>query len=143
MFQSSAHALYFYNQTDETLHYVVSFRKKGTSETFHELNVERVVPGGGQKLKFKDSIEAKKFLDRRERIIEGLEEEASLKEGRALEVIIRIKKLGGAESENPVIYDETLCILENLNHLIRLHDLAHGDFCKDENNTYTLKLTGL
>ncbi len=57
----------------------------------------------------------------------------AVEEEGALEVIIRIG-LGN---------DMTLCTLENLNHLIFLHDFARADFCKDENNTYTLKLTDL
>ncbi|MDI9634873.1 hypothetical protein QPK87_23625 [Kamptonema cortianum] len=138
MFQSSAQALYFYNQTDDVLHYIVGFRKEGTSKTFRELNVERTAPGGVQKLKFKDSDKARNFLKKAEENRETLPEE-----GGALEVVIRIERLSDSESASSVIYDGTLCTLKSLDHLIRLHDFAHADFCKDENNTYTLKLTDL
>ena len=137
MFQSSAHALYFYNQTDEFLHYAVGFKKKGKSETFRELNIEKITPGGAQKLKFKDSSEARKFLTKVEESKKTLPEK-----GGALEVVIRIERLGGLESESPVIYDGTLCSLESLDHLIRLHDFAHADFSKNENG-YSLILTDL
>lgn len=137
MFQSSGHALYFCNQTDESLHYVVEFRKKGTSETFRQLNIEKITPGGVQKLKFKDSSEARKFLTKVEKSREILPEK-----GGALEVVIRIGMLGDLESENPVIYDGTLCTLESLDHLIRLHDFAQAEFSKNENG-YSLILTDL
>lgn len=138
MFQSSAQALYFYNQTDDVLHYIVGFRKEGTSKTFRELSVEKAIPGGVQKLKFKDSEKARNFLKKVEE-----NRETHPEEGGALEVVIRIERLSDSESESSVIYDGTLCTLENLNHLICLHDFACADFCKDENNIYTLKLTDL
>ncbi len=137
VFQSSVHALQFCNQTDDDLRYVTGFRKVGTSEIFRELKVEKIAPGGTQKLKFKDSREAREFLERVE------ENRENLLKGSALEVVIRIEKLDDSKSENSVVYNGTLCTLESLDHLIRLHDFAHADFCKDENNAYTLKLTGL
>ncbi|MBL8676421.1 MAG: hypothetical protein JNJ47_03210 [Alphaproteobacteria bacterium] len=137
MFQSSVYALNFCNKTDENLHYVVGLRKKGTSESFRELDVEKIAPGEAQKLKFKDSSEARKFLTKIEERREILSEKGSV-----LEVVIRIERLGDSENEDPVLYDRTICILENFDHLIRLHDFAHADFSKNEGG-YTLNLTGL
>lgn len=136
IFQSSAHALYFYNKTDDDLRYVTGFRKVGTSEIFRELKVEKIAPGGTQKLKFKDSSKARKFLERAE------ENRENLLKGSALEVVIRIKKLDDSKSENSVVYNGTLCTLESLDHLIRLHDFAHAEFSKN-NDVYTLNLTDL
>ena len=103
MFQSSGRALNFYNQTDENLHYVVGLRKEGTSETFRELNVKKIASGGAQKLKFKDSSKARKFLTK-------IEESREIfpKKGGALEVVIRIERLDNSESKSPVIYDGIL-----------------------------------
>ncbi|MBY0272076.1 MAG: hypothetical protein K2X02_01485 [Alphaproteobacteria bacterium] len=144
MFQSSAQALLVCNNAGDPFHYGIQVRQKGTSKVLYALDLSTIgiLPGETQKLKFKDR-EVIKFLEAVETSLQGKEkrsalkllegEKVSLKEEGALEVIIRIG-LGN---------DMTLCTLENLNHLIFLHDFAHADVRKDENNTYTLKLTGL
>jgi hypothetical protein len=160
MFQSSAQALLLCNNTKDPFYYGIQVRQKGTSKVLYVLDLMKIgiPPGATQKLKFKVR-ELIKFLEVAETSLEGEEkrramtslEEAlvssenasnssspslpgiAVKEEGALEVILRIG-LGN---------DMTLCTLENLNHLIFLHDFAHADVRKDENNTYTLKLTGL
>ena len=88
-------------------------------------------------LRFLILIQKKNFLKRVEESGKTLPEKED-----ALEVVVRIKRLGDSESESLVIYDGTLCTLESLDHLICLHDFAFAHFSKSGDD-YTLKLAGL
>lgn len=73
MFQSSAHALWFFNEIDEPVNCTLRLHKAGESKTFYEVGFENVKPKGKCKLKL-TSKKTNRFIHAQEALLEAREE---------------------------------------------------------------------